>query len=234
MFRFVVALFLASLFLGSMGCRMCSSPYDYCLSTHIDRPDDFRGCGPLYRAGSVLSDNGYGVRKMSDGEVLYVNNGGGFSNNAGNYGMTTPIVQPTMQRGPDSWSFPPNREPSRIGIPQDQPIEPSLVPDSTVPTIQELLLPQRRGGMPEPMRPVPLTPPSRPKVEILDFERPQIETMPFSPSDEPVLPPPPNPFPTTTDIDPPITLEELRRLDPSVREVQIISIEDAATGTFVY
>ena len=232
--RFVVALFLASFLLSSMGCRMCSSPYDYCLSTHIDRPDDYRGCGPLYRAGSILSDDGCGIQQVShDGDVLYVRNGGEFASNAGSYGMTMPIVQPT--RGSDSRSFPrqetTRQETIRIGIPQDQqPSEPAQ--ESGVPTIQELL--RKRGGTPEPMRPVPINPPSRPRVEIPDFERPLIETTPFSPTDEPVLPPTTNPFPTTTNIDPPITLEELRRLDPSVREVQIISIEDAATGTSVY
>jgi hypothetical protein len=74
-------------------------------------------------------------------------------------------------------------------------------------------------------------PPTKPKVVIPSFDDPSIETVPFSPSDE-VLPP--NPFPMPAESDQPITLEELHRLDPSVRDIQIISIEDAAAGTTLY
>jgi len=58
-----------------------------------------------------------------------------------------------------------------------------------------------------------------------------IESTPFSPSDAITPPPQPGVLPMKTD-ELPITLEELQRLDPTVRDVQIISIEDAADALF--
>jgi hypothetical protein len=239
MYRFVVVFFLVSLLLCSVGCRLCSSPYDYCIPAHISRPHDFRGCGPLYRAGSILSGDGYAVSQMSHGEIVYVNNAGEFGSNAGNYGTTTPIVFPTVQRSSDSLVSPPRLESSLVGKPlESDPIPgPFRDPNNAIPTVEELLEQQRRGIMSEPMLHVPISPPSRPRVDVPPFETTPIEAIPFSPSDAPMLSPPPiptSPFPAETDMDAPITLEELRRLDPSISDVQIISIEDAATGAAIY
>ena len=93
-----------------------------------------------------------------------------------------------------------------------RPDRPSNVPDRapghSVPTIDELIQ-QRRDAIPE-GNPMPIIPP-------------MIPSPPFEPL--PLVPLPNNEF-----INPPITLEELRRLDPTVRDLQIISIEDAAPG----
>jgi len=221
---------------------MCCSPYDYCVPAHINRNDDFRGCGPQYRAGSVFTGGGYGMYETTirDGNVLYVGNTGDFYSNAGNYGTTTPIstVAPTTQRSSDFLEPPRKPNQSPIAKPQpiledgDQILEPYRAPNGTVPTVEELLQQPRRGTMPRPMTPVPIIPPAKPRAEIPSFEAVPIETMPFSPNDETT---PPDPFPITIEgTDSPITLEELRRLDPSIRDVQIISIEDAAVGTSIY
>jgi hypothetical protein len=100
--------------------------------------------------------------------------------------------------------------------------------DTSLPSVQELL-DRPRGMTPNS---TPLVPPVRHKVAPPSLrDTPSESTIPFSPSDGVVLPQ--DPFPTNTETDPPITIEELRRLDPSVRDIQIISIEDAAVGTAV-
>jgi len=177
------------------------------------------------------------MRPTIHGDVLYVGNDGEFYDNAGNYGTTMPVVQPTEPRLPDLSEPQQRQNQSPIGIPQGSDPIPGPVRDShgtTIPTTKQLLEEPRRGTTP--MLQVPVIPPARPSVPPAFDTTPGDEAIPFSPNDEPMLPSiPTGPFPTTTDTDPPITLEELRRLDPSVRDVQIISIEDAATtGTTIY
>ena len=248
MFRFLVTFCLLSLIFCSVGCRMCCSPYDYCIPAFIDREDDFRGCGPLYRAGSILTGEGCNTCRTTIGDTLYVGNSGEFYSNAGNYGMTTQIsvVSPAIRRGSDSLEpqlqeSQPRQNTSPIGKPGGLEND-NLIPgpykesndtesNGNFPTVEELLRSPRRGTTPNPKTPVPVVPPAKPRVNVTPFEESPVEVLPFSPSDEPISP---GLFPPTTDSDPPITLEELRRLDPSVRDIQIISIEDAATGTSIY
>jgi hypothetical protein len=94
-----------------------------------------------------------------------------------------------------------------------------------VPGLEDLFN-RPRGGLQIPQNSVPVVPPLVPRVVTpsSDGDAP----IPFSPNDAidtPIVPP--NTFPTHTESDPPITLEELRRLDPSIQDLQIISIEDA-------
>ena len=246
MFRFAVAFCLSSLILCSVGCRLCSTPYDYRISTYIERPFDYRGFNPMYRAGSIaggLGDTHHVVRgTFHEDDFVDI-----FSN-AGNFGVTTPIsmLRHTPDPGVGSFETRPSFEnqPSidrPIAIPHQPPeegffFEPRVrEPDGRVPTVDELL-DRQRGTMPLPM---PITPPGRPDAAPQGVGG--IPTIPFSPSDEVIAPPStfppimetdsPNNFPTRMETDPPITLEELRRLDPTIQDVQIISIEDVTPGT---
>ena len=233
MSRFIVPFCLLPLLLCSVGCRMCHSPYDCCIPAYIDRCDDFRGCGPLYRAGSILTNGGCSTCQTVIGDAIYEGNTGDFYINAGNYGITTPVA--TVRRNSDSFEFPlrqdQHSQDRTIAIPLQKPQEEDIifepgrnVPINSLPTIEDLIKQPKRESLP-----MPIIPPAKPKVVPPFFEGTPIESSPFSPSDEVV---PPNVFPPiTTKTDPPITLEELRRLDPSVRDFQIISIEDADTGT---
>jgi hypothetical protein len=162
-------------------------------------------------------------------DTYYGGNTGDLYNNAGNYGVTTPIS--TVRRNPDGFAIPPKTGPVRI--PSDDPWEERIREpwkgDKGVPSVEELIS-SPRGTLTNP-NPLPLVPPPvRPRVTPLPSGDPSIETIPFSPSDEVVVPPPAT-FPVIQDADPPITLEELRRLDPSVKDLQIISIEDAGVDT---
>ena len=238
MSRFFITVCLLPLVLSSVGCRMCQSPYDCCIPAYIDRSDDFRGCGPMYRAGSIFTSNGSGSCQTVAGEVMYVGNTGEFYSNAGNYGITMPVVS-MGRRSTDPYEIRLEQDRSTIAKPRQIPeqiIEPhplAPLPESleTVPSIEDLIKQPRRETMPSPMMPMPITPPAKPKGSIPSFDDTPIETLPFTPSEEAE---PSNLLPITTDMDMPITLEELRRLDPSVQDLQIISIEDAAAGTFLY
>ena len=187
MFRVAAAFCLASLLLCSVGCRMCCTPYDYCIPAHIVRHDDFRGCGPMYRAGSILTGNGCNTCQMGSGNMVYVGNSGDyygtgdFYSNAGNYGMTTPVVQPTIQHRSDSVEIRPGLDPSPIAKPpqivedENMLLEPyRRDPNSSLPTVDDLIQQPRREPMPNPMRPVPnpmrpvpITPPAQPKISFI-------------------------------------------------------------------
>ena len=222
MFRLVSTLCLLSLLLCSVGCQMCGTPYDYCISANIARPDDFRGCGPTYRAGSIVGDNIHQVAYYSEGNL---------HNNAGNYGVTMPIIQARHSSGSSML----HRE--GIGIPPFYYEGDTWMPGTdTMPTIRDLIdQPPRISPMPPPILPpgmpegIPMGIPERmplPDRESLN------DVLPFSPNDDLLgpgnkdVPPQPNVFPAIPD-DLPITLEELQRLDPTVSDLQIISIEDS-------
>jgi hypothetical protein len=204
---------------------MCCTPHDYRISGYVDRYDDYRGFDPMYRAGSVFGRCAY---QTVIGDAYYVGSGGDFYTNAGNYGITTPIS--TVRRSPSHTFVPqPDTPKELIGIPDYTPGNGSTiivpVPENSnnrIPTTQELI--ERQRGM-IPM-PLPVTPPLRPKVVPMPSDNPSGEVIPFSPSDEQIAPP--SPLPTILETDSPITLEELRRLDPSIKDMQIISIEDAS------
>jgi len=249
MFRFVVAICISSLILCSVGCRLCSTPYDHRVSTFIERPFDYRGFNPMYRAGSISDgwDGTYHVVRGTFHEDEFVD----IYSNAGNFGVTTPIstLRHTPDSGPGTFDTRPSFEtqPSTdrpIAVPPRSPEEEGFFfetrvrePDGRVPTVDELL-DRQRGTMPLPM---PISPPGRSGAAPQGVG--DIPTIPFSPSDEVIAPPstfppimetdPPNNFPTRMETDPPITLEELRRLDPTIQDVQIISIEDVTPGTRV-
>jgi len=187
MFRLITPLSLLSLLLCSIGCRMCDTPYDYCIPAYIDRPEDFRGCGPMYRAGSVLGSDGDAIRQTAYYEEsnLY--------NNAGNYGVLRALVP----------GYPASNSGDGIS-------EPRIPFDDTMPSIDDLI------NRPRGISPGPVVPPVVPRpIPPSGDDSP----VPFSPNDRAIPP---------TGGDLPITLEELQRLDPTVRDLQIISIEDTA------
>ncbi|MDR2115101.1 MAG: hypothetical protein LBP87_01845, partial [Planctomycetaceae bacterium] len=87
----VLAVFLV---VCSVGCRMCGTQYDYCTPAYTGRTEDYRGCDPLYRAGSIFSYDNCGGNEISeineiiDGEEQIIR-----ATNAGNFGVTTPFGQ---------------------------------------------------------------------------------------------------------------------------------------------
>ena len=228
MFRHVIVFCLLSLLICSVGCQMCCPPHDYRISGYVDRFDDYRGYNPMYRAGSILS----GEEGMVIGNACYVGSTGDVYHNAGNYGFTAPatIVRPH----PSTLDTYPVPEPSLIGIPEQPPKDDETIvrprqPIEGVPTIEDLLNRQRGTSSDA----IPVIPPPKPRVvppiSAPSSDDPSMEVIPLSESDEVELPT--TIFPVIKDVDSPITLEELRRLDPSVQDVQIISIEDAAVNS---
>jgi hypothetical protein len=202
---------------------MCPTPHDYRISTYIDRGDDYRGFNPLYRAGSVFG--GLDGTHQALCNAYYEGDVGNLYSNAGNYGITTPVAMVRHSSGSGTFDTVP-----RIDRPDGDRINlPPRIrePNGTMPTLEELIN-QPRGTMPSPL---PITPPGRPRTAPPSFENTDEspDTIPFSPSDDVIVPP--NPFPSMPETGPPITLEELRRLDPSIQDVQIISIEDTDLGT---
>jgi len=230
MFRLAISFCLLSLLLCSVGCRMCCTPHDYRISGYIDRYDDYRGFDPMYRAGSIVGNS---ACQTVIGNAYCVERTGDFYENAGNYGVTTPIS--TERRNFNTLESRPDIQGPPIGIPPQIldnggaiAVPPAGDLNRGVPTVEELL--NRPRGM-TPM-PRPITPPSKPKVVLpTPTDEPSSDVIPFSPSDAPVAPP--SPLPTILETDSPITLEELRRFDPSIRDMQIISIEDASAESIV-
>jgi len=235
MTRFVVAACLLSLVLCSVGCRICPTPHDYRISAYIDRCDDYRGFNPMYRAGSISGGTYHVVRGTHYGKEFV-----DYYDNAGNYGVTTPVTMAPYVPRTDTFENQPNTERTPIGMPLQNPSEEDFFPTrlngtGNVTPVEDLLNPQR-GTTPMQM---PTMPQMRPRTS--PPEDTSIDTIPFSPSD--AIPTdsvpsdklsPPSTFPKTIETDDlPITLEELRRLDPSIQDVEIISIEDAASGTVV-
>jgi len=246
MFRFVVACSFLALILCAVGCRTCSTPYDYNISAYVERPYDYRGSHPMYRAGSIFG--GWdGTHHVVDAhyEGAFVD----YYTNAGDYGITTPIT--TLRYTPSTGTFEtrPRTERLPIAIPQQSPEEegfftsprirePIGEPNGMVPTVEDLINRQRDTMQ----LPTPITPPERPRTAPF-FEDMPIHVIPFSPSDTVPFSPsdtipnneviiPPSTFPATIGTDLPITLEELRRLDPTIQDVQIISIEDVTPSMF--
>ena len=246
MSRFVVTFCLLSLPFCSVGCRMCSTPYDCTIPAHINRYDDYRGSHPAYRAGSIFDGWG-GTHQVVRGtlhEAEFID----YYSNAGNYGITTPVttLRHIPDYGPGTFGTQPGIERIPIGIPRESPedgfyYEPRVRdPNGKVPTVEELLNPQRDAIPPPLPMPIPVTPPGRPRNTPSSEDTP-IDTIPFSPNDavpNNTVPNngitiPPSPFPPIMDTDPPITLEELRRLDPTIQDMQIISVEDVTPGARV-
>jgi len=243
MFRFTVAFCLISLLLYSVGCQVPRFANDDRVPAFIDRHSDYRGFGAAhYRAGSVLRD-----------EVCMPYMAGNLFNNAGNFGVTTPVIlehrnvvpglfeaDPTLapplrprddhrwdERNVDSpWAGDTNGYTSDRDVPTFPDlfdIQRDRAPIDIVPAPGPLIPP----ALPERTPPLPLNIPL-PVTVPLPFNGAPVDVVPFSPSDGAPAQPIPNPLPVFIDSDPPITLEELQRLDPSVQNLEIISIEDAA------
>ena len=219
MFRFATPLCLLSLLLASAGCRMCLTPHDYRLTGYVERHGDYRGFHPHYRAGSIFG--GYQI----DGDLYH---------NAGDYGMTTPVVLVDRQPDPDMFREYPTDIPRQVPqndliIAPPRPNGAGGSPPGGVPSIQELI-DRQRSTIPGNRQVIP---PAIPEQPPSPFDHVPGDAIPFSPNDEVPAPfggeniVPPSTIPNFFETDLPITLEELQRLDPSVHDLQIISIEDA-------
>lgn len=203
------------LILGSTGCRMCGSSYDYCMPAFLDRQDDYRGCDSLYRAGSIYQNV---ACQSGCGEEIALTTDR--SLNAGNFGVTTSVDAPLMQ-GP--------KRPgggSTLGKPPTGPILNGDGFDVPTQGVEELLqdsMPSRPTPlMPTPLVPTPMEgnpPPAtspEPFVPVPPSQQSPVETMPLTMPSSP---------------EPTITVEDLRRLDPSVTDIKIINIDDSLDTT---
>ncbi|MDR0522594.1 MAG: hypothetical protein LBH00_12195 [Planctomycetaceae bacterium] len=209
------------------GCRMCSSPYDYCISAYVDRNGDYRGCDPFYRSGSVL----FGNNRQSC-EYLTAD-----FTNAENYGITTPVSVGHGDRLPSSpTEIPKHTLPGTpIGIPPQQPQQPIkpdipvITPGETIPNLNQLINSPRQETTP-----MPVIPPAKPNGKVPATEP---DTMPFMPNDGDLVPPAVPQLPVTPPL--PVSspesfsIENLRLLEPTADKIEIISIEDAAADTVV-
>jgi hypothetical protein len=186
---------------------MCGSPCDYCVPGYLDREADYRGCDPAYRAGSVF----YSSRNPYGDEIPFAN--------TGNFGTTVPIAGTA---GPTK----------TIGRPETSPdlldgFE-GLDNGETPPNIDEILkgtkgTPVNKWETPAPKTPAPGT------IETMPFTTPEILPVPPAPIPATQLPIPNPPLTGTPDI----TIEELRKLDPTVTDIKILNIEDTAPGVAV-
>ncbi|MDR3197506.1 MAG: hypothetical protein LBU34_06500 [Planctomycetaceae bacterium] len=176
------------LIICSIGCRMCGTQYDYCTPAYTGRVEDYRGCDPLYRAGSIF--NCYG-NEIADEEGQIIR-----ATNAGNFGVTTPVNR--------AYS-----DPSRLEPRSETPIgRPTLAPtpngnntdepENTLPGIEDLI----RETIP--------VKPAIPAVNPPVTRQVPVETIPF----------------TAQSGEPTFTIEDLRRLDPSVTDIKILNVED--------
>ena len=200
------------------GCRMCGSPYDDCMSAFLDRHDDYRGCDPQYRSGSVFSKGTNDCYRGSDGVPL------DRSMNAGNFGVTVPINAGRPAFGTKKSSD------TAIGIPTNGFLDGN---DSGTPafTVEDMLRQETNINAPSvPLSPgedsIPNTPPNTvpnapPKDEDESDETP-LQPIPFAVND--AL----RSVPLRHNVEPVITVEDLRRLDPSVTEIKILDIQDDA------
>jgi len=184
----------------------------------------------MYRGGSIYCCEGCKSCQKGIRNAHSVGSTDNYYNNAGNYGSTSPVT--VERRSLDNFNTPKiRREGSSIGIPRDDPreryIDDTRREGGNVPSVEQLLQQPRTPSGSSVMPTVP--PATRPRVPTPNLDYSPIDTIPFSPSDEVVFPP--DPFPTDVEVDVdmgvPITLEELRRLDPSVQKFEILSIEDA-------
>lgn len=228
---------------------MCCSPYDYCIPAIIDREDDFRGCGPNYRAGSLFCNASCGDCGTNDITFLAAN--------AGNFGKTIPVsavngepMQPDANSTgslppsiPDTFEHPAIAKPPAVEKPPvKQPIDLDLndpFSGQPLPTIDELLKKsgteetkpplKPKNGTPKsakpvavPVQPVPITPPAARTLPSSDG----IDTIPFVESD--AQPPVQNQFQTNPSASEPIiTVDELKKLDPTATDIKILNVEDS-------
>jgi hypothetical protein len=183
------------LVIGSTGCRMCGTQYDYCTPAYTGRTEDYRGCDPLYRAGSIFNCDGEEITD-ADGQIIR-------ATNAGNFGTTTPVG-----RG----QYKPSRLEPRapIGRPPLAPTPNGNTeePENTIPGIEDLIretLPTLPPALPTVNPPVTRQIPARQTHTATSSE-----TIPFS----------------AQSGEPTFTIEDLRRLDPSVTDIKILNVED--------
>lgn len=210
MTRKIIPLFLA-VFIAlsvsiSSGCRMCGSSFDACVPAYLQRENDYRGCDPLYRSGSIF----YGNADYSDtsGDLNCVDCS---LTNAGMFGRTERIGK--------------GKTPQTIrSMTQDRQNE-SNRKDLHVPTIEDLI-----KGKPteEPEAPSPFGVP-----ESIPYETPMPNTLPNSLPQPPQTIPFSTNDPKVTG-GPQISVEELRRLDPdpNITDIRILNVDDVVDKAF--
>lgn len=215
---------------GSTGCRMCGS-CDHLVPAFVNRPNDYRGADPLYRAGSIFGTDQYGsiVHCDNAANVSYPTysqqNVQTFSDNAGQYGQTTlidkktPTIRTSKTYEPDTGieSIPTWEEIIKKGRNPQQELTPDTAPEPTPIQIPIETLPPPSDAFPPTNLPLPR-----------ESELPR-EPFPFSGKGPAIrqrsVPSSPNPVVG----EPVITLESLRQLDmdPAVTEIKILNIEDS-------
>ncbi|MDR0704617.1 MAG: hypothetical protein LBF88_06465 [Planctomycetaceae bacterium] len=157
-FSLIFPVFLVILISNAVGCRMCGTGYDYCTSAYTGRTEDYRGCDPLYRAGSIFNANSEEITD-SEGQIIR-------ATNAGNFGVTTPVhrvrVNPSRLEPRSNSIGRPSLAPSPNGSNNND------EPEDFKPRIEDLL---------QDTTPVK---PTRPTVNPPLTRQVPIETIPFS------------------------------------------------------
>lgn len=142
---------------------MCGSQFDYCMPAYTERGEDYRGCDPLYRAGSIFNSDKDYSGYFNDPDCVDCNSGK--TENAGHFGETRPLDErgfPVKSRH--------SKSPTKLGIPPQTPNGNGNGMNYDVPTIEQLI-----EGTPM-QETIPLAPP--PSQPIME---PQIiESMPFT------------------------------------------------------
>lgn len=204
----IATLLVFSLFaLSAAGCRMCSSTYDYCGPTYDGRGPEC-ACDPLYRAGSIIYPCGAAVEGCQSCS-FGVSTTQSQIRTYGDTATTTSTFTSPSGRGTGTVQG----AGKRVAVPQDVPngndsydgiYEPDDAGDYTVPP-----LPERQWVTPpNGTHRLPNTPQSNPADATFNSTINQPRRLPASQEDFG------------------LTLEELRREDPSITNVEIISVEE--------
>ncbi len=205
--KFVFISFVVLLLSGLLGCRYCSSPFDYCCPTYTGNGDDScNACDPNYRAGSSLygsehdckgcgscggggcsscASSHYSSSQYTSSGEEYLSSGETEVYDSDSEAASSPPVKsvPTpIKKAPP----PPNTP--KVGVPKTTPAVPSASETSST----------LKSGT------------SRTVSATTSKPLPKKTTKLLAPDND----------------DLPITLEELQQSDPSAVDVRILNVED--------
>ncbi len=218
---FGVAL-LGSLLGVSVGCRMCGSTYDYCGPTYTGDAWDPAG-DPMYRANSILSPtNGEGIGLFAGDDCIDCKKGAAATPTMpmklGAGGPAKPGFSTKTQGGGSRIAVPsvaPNGSAPGFGEIMDESTDPNeyTVPPGNLNWQSPDSKPQPEPLQPEPLQPEPLQPePVRPNTPSTPFRPGMTQSDPYGNLSE------------SEDFS--ISLEELRKEDPSIMNVRILGVEE--------
>ena len=200
MFRTFTVVFVICLISGLVGCRFCSSPYDYCSPTFTGNNYDFyRGdpCNPNYAAGSRF----LGTEEVCSCDTCSGCGGGGCSSCGSGY--HEPAAEMIEQPVPAKKVSQPSAKsiPSSVKKIPNPPAPPAVAVPQTIKGVSAL---KQSQGASQQGETVP-----KPVVPKASYAKSAVQALP-----DPALGDPAN------------MLEELRGLNPDAVDVQIIGFEE--------